>query len=152
MGACIGRDKLFDILRESSLLVKRKKSFSLTPYSNHSYVVAPNRFKNFNVSSTEEVFVSDITYLRTKKGFASLFLVTDVYSRKILGYHVSRDLSHYLAVIVLSRALKGIKNTRGTIHHSDRGVQYCCHNFLKFLGSHSMIASRPMIIIVIKMR
>jgi len=122
-------------------LVKRKKSFSKTTYSKHRYAVAPNRLKNLEVDGAEEVFVSDITYLRTKKGFVYLFLVTDLYSRKILGYHLSKDLSHHSAVIALSKAIKRVQDCRGIIHHSDRGVQYCCHDFLNFLGEQSMIPS-----------
>ena len=137
----VGRDKLFEILRENSMLVRRKCSYSKTTYSNHGYAVAPNRLKKLVITSAEEVFVSDITYIRVRGGFAYLFLVTDAYSRKIVGYHLSKDLSHYSAILALRMALESVVDSRGIVHHSDRGSQYCCHDFLQFLGEHAMVPS-----------
>ena len=140
-GLSLGRDKLFSLLREHSMLVRKKRSYSRTTYSNHTYAVSENRLKNLFLSGAEEVFVSDITYLRTKKGFVYLFLVTDAYSRKIVGYHVSKDLSHHSAILALSMALERIDDSRGIVHHSDRGCQYCCHDFLGYLREHGMLSS-----------
>lgn len=138
----VGRDKLFSVLREANRLVKPKKSFTKTTYSKHSYAVAPNRIKEREVKAPGEILVSDVTYLRLEKGkFAYLFLVTDLFARKILGYHVSRDLSHYSACIALEKAVKELKTSAGVIHHSDRGCQYCCHEFLERLEEHSMLSS-----------
>jgi len=133
--AALGRDALFTILRRTARLIQPKKSFVKTTYSQHSYAVAPNRIKDLVVSAPKQVLVSDITYLRIAKGgFAYLFLVTDKFSRRIVGYHVSRDLTHYSAILALDNAVRFMDNVAGTIHHSDRGCQYCCHEFLKFLG------------------
>jgi len=137
----IGRDKLFSVLRDADALVKPKKSFTKTTYSKHSYAVAPNRIKELEVKAPGEVLVSDITYLRLEKEFAYLFLVTDLGTRKILGYHVTRDLTHYSACIALENAVSALKNSFGVIHHSDRGCQYCCHEYLERLDDHGMLSS-----------
>ena len=137
----VGRDKLFSVLKDAKKLVKPKKSFQKTTNSTHSYAVAPNRIKGIEVQAPGEVLVSDITYLRLEKGFAYLFLVTDLCSRKILGYHVTRDLTHHSACIALEKAVRELKNSVGTIHHSDRGCQYCCHEFLERLAEHGVLSS-----------
>lgn len=139
----IGRDKLFDVLRDADQLIKPKKSFVKTTYSKHSYAVARNRLKRRKAEPRPgKVVVSDITYLRLEHGkFAYLFLVTDLGGRKILGYHVSRDLTHHSACIALERAARAMPKTKGVIHHSDRGCQYCCHEYLARLEHHEMLAS-----------
>lgn len=135
-----GRDKLFSILRANKMLVERKKRLCRTTYSNHGYAVAPNLIKDIEVTGPDQVYVSDITYITLRNGYAYLFLVTDMYSRKIVGYHVSRDLTHHSALLALSMAISDI-DPEGIIHHSDRGCQYCCHEFLNYLKSHGMKAS-----------
>lgn len=104
-------------------------------------MVAPNRIRGLKVEKPNQVFVSDITYIALAKGFAYLFLVTDLFSRKIVGFHLSRDLSHYSALLALYMALKHIKNPESIIHHSDRGCQYCCHDYLDFLRINKIIPS-----------
>ncbi len=104
-------------------------------------MVMPNRVKELDIERANQVLASDITYITLERGFAYLFLVTDVFSRKILGYHLSRDLSHYSALLALDMALKQIKNPVGTIHHSDRGCQYCCHEYLDFLAANGIAPS-----------
>lgn len=140
-GILIGRDKLFEVLGERGMLVKTRRAFARTTYSNHSYAVAPNRVKTLNISRPNQVFVADITYIRLRSGFAYLFLVTDLFSRKIVGYHLSSTLRHEGAIAALEMALEDVSETDGIIHHSDRGCQYCCHEFLKTLGSYKMIPS-----------
>jgi putative transposase len=141
-GKTVGRDFLFSLLRRTERLVKPKKSFIKTTYSQHGYAVAPNRIKEMVVTAPKQVLVSDITYIRMAKGkFAYLFLVTDKFSRRIVGYHVSRDLTHYSALLALDNAVRLMGDVTGTIHHSDRGCQYCCHEFLKYLGEHKMLSS-----------
>jgi putative transposase len=141
-GKVIGRDFLFTLLRKTERLIKAKKSFVKTTYSQHSYAVALNRIKELKVTAPKQVLVSDITYIRMAKGeFAYLFLVTDKFSRRIVGYHVSRDLTHYSARLALDNAIRFMGDVTGTIHHSDRGCQYCCHEFLKYLGEHKMLSS-----------
>ena len=106
------------------------------------YAVAPNRLKTLTVTAPRQVVVSDITYLRLERGaFAYLFLVTDLHARKILGWHVSRDLSHHAAIVALQQAIDALGRTQGIVHHSDRGSQYCCHDYLRQLHAHHMIPS-----------
>jgi len=144
IGMRIGRDQLFGILRKSGRLVKVKKRFEKTTYSQHTYAVAPNLIKELKVVRPWQVVVSDCTYLRLAgREFAYLFLVTDLFTRRIVGYHVSRDLSHYSAVIALENAVRGLSDseTAGMIHHSDRGCQYCCHEYLRTLKAHGILSS-----------
>ena len=136
-----GRDKLFDILRANDMLVVRKKRYEKTTYSEHDYAVAPNRIKDIEVTEPNKVYVSDITYIRIKSSFAYLFLVTDAFSRKIVGFHLSRDLTHHSALLALNMATSHLSDPRGIIHHSDRGCQYCCHEFLDFLQQLNMASS-----------
>lgn len=141
-GKEVGRDYLFTLLRQTARLVKPKKSYVKTTYSRHEYAVAPNLTKELVVTAPKQVLVSDITYIRMERGrFAYLFLVTDKFSRRIVGYHVSRDLTHYSALLALDSAREWMGDVTGTIHHSDRGCQYCCHEYLGYLRKHGMLAS-----------
>lgn len=135
-GMEVGRDSLFTLLRDSGRLVKRKRSFHKTTYSNHSYAVAPNLMRHMVITKPLQALVCDITYLRLPgKACAYLYLLTDSYSRKIVGHHVSRDLTHYSALLALDNAVIGVgKEVTGMVHHSDRGCQYCCHEYLKYLA------------------
>lgn len=141
-GVDIGRDRLFTCLRENGRLVKRKRRGTQTTYARHDYAVAPNRLKALTVTAPRQVVVSDITYLRLTRGvFVYLFLVTDLYARHILGWHLSRDLSHHAALLALDRATEALGRATGIVHHSDRGSQYCCHDYLASLHAHHMIPS-----------
>lgn len=141
-GVRIGRDRLFTMLRMTDRLVKRKRRSTRTTYSHHGYAVAPNQLKTMTVAAPRQVVVSDITYLRVgRSAFAYLFLVTDLYSRKIVGWHLSRDLSHYGALIALHAAIRVLGAVTGVVHHSDRGSQYCCHDYLRQLHAVHMIPS-----------
>lgn len=138
----VGRDRLFTLLRRHHLLVSPKRSYVKTTYSRHSYAVAPNRIKELSVTAPKQVLVSDITYLFIKgQRPAYLFLVSELFSRKILGFHMSRDMSHFSALLALERAVAQIGNANGIIHHSDRGSQYCCHEYLKALNHWNIIPS-----------
>ena len=137
----VGRDKLFEIFRENGMLVKARRKYSRTTYSNHGYAVAPNRVKSLTITMPNQVFVADITYVSLKRGFAYLFLVTDLFSRKIVGSYLSKNLEHTGAIVALQRALEGVTDTTGIIHHSDRGCQYCCHSFLDELREQQMVPS-----------
>lgn len=127
----VGRDAFFELMGMNNMHVERKKKFSKTTYSKHSYAISPNRIKDLELKNPNQVFVSDITYIRTVNGFAYLFLVTDLFSRKIVGWSVRSDLNHQGAVDALNMAIKGLDESNAIIHHSDRGSQYCCHDFLK---------------------
>jgi len=129
----VGRDSLFDILRANDMLVKRKRAYAKTTNSYHHFHKYNNLIKEFNVSRPNQVWVSDITYIRTVKGFCYLALITDLYSRKIIGYDLSDSLELAGCLRALRKALWRTKPAVGLIHHSDRGVQYCSHMYVNEL-------------------
>ena len=130
----LGRDLFFDFLREYGLLVRKKRYRARTTFSNHWLRKYPNLIKDFIPKAPHQLWVSDITYVETDEGFVYLFLITDAYSRKIIGWSISDTLEATNAVTALCMALSqlpaGIKNV---FHHSDRGVQYCCDKYVKLL-------------------
>lgn len=132
----VGRDRFFGIIRSASLWVRYPKRRSVkTTYSRHGYAVAPNRFSGLSVTAPKQVFVADITYIPLRgSGQVYLFLLTDAYSRMIVGHYVSNGLGNEGAQAALRRARKLHGGTLAkVIHHSDRGSQYCCHEFLDTL-------------------
>ncbi len=124
-GLKLGRDRFFDLLRRHALLVKRHRKYALTTNSRHSFHIYDNLIKEMSVEAPNQVFVSDITYIRLENGFGYLALVTDVYSRKVVGYDFSRGLTVAGPLRALRMALRGVKDPSKLIHHSDRGVQNC---------------------------
>ena len=133
----IGRDLLFDLLRENNLLVrKRRRSQPRTTDSNHWMRKYPDLIRDIKLSRGNELWVSDITYIHLKNNkFAYLSLVTDAYSRKIVGFCMNSDLSADGPVTALEMALKGRASDESLIHHSDRGSQYCSDAYISLLRS-----------------
>jgi len=129
----IGRDSLFDILRENNMLVKRKRAYAKTTNSYHHFHKYSNLIKEMEITRPNQVWVSDITYIRTVKGFCYLALITDLYSRKIIGYDISDSLELTGCLRALKKALWHARPAAGLIHHSDRGVQYCSHMYVNEL-------------------
>lgn len=129
----IGRDKLFDILREYDMLIKRKKSFCKTTNSYHHFHKYKNLIKDIDVTAPNQVWVSDITYIRTVKGFCYLALITDLFSRKIVGFDISDSLELAGCLRALKRAKQTARPAIGLIHHSDRGIQYCSNQYVNEL-------------------
>jgi putative transposase len=141
-GVVVGRDALFTVLRDAGLLVKRKRRGTHTTYSQHGYAVAPNRFATLTLTGPRQAVVSDITYLRlARETFAYLFLVSDAFSRQIVGWHLHRDLTHHGALHALDGAVRGLREVEGLVHHSDRGSQYCCHDYLRALAACRIVPS-----------
>ena len=137
----IGRDRLFDLLREEDMLIKPLKKHRRTTIP--GFWRAPNRLPGLIVSFRDQVWVCDITYLELIKGrFAYLFLLMDLYSRYIIGWHVSSSLASDCAVACLEMALSrpGYRPV-GTIHHSDHGVQYTSHGYIGTLQKNGLLAS-----------
>jgi len=134
----IGRDRLFRILRENDLLIKRKKYTSRTTYSYHRFYKHKNIIKDLNINSANQVWASDITYIRTINGFCYLALITDMHSRKIVGYDLSDSLELNGCIRALNKAIYQAKNTEGIIHHSDRGIQYCSNQYTTILKRKKM--------------
>lgn len=125
LGVKMGRDALFSYLREEKILIKPLKSYTKTTDSKHWLKKYPNLLKELVPSRIEEVFVSDITYVKTQERTHYLSLVTDVFSRKIMGYQLSDDMSAENVAKALQMAIKNRKTDWPLIHHSDRGLQYC---------------------------
>ncbi len=125
----IGRDRLFDILREKDMLVKRKKTSCKTTDSYHRFHKYNNLIKDLEITAPNQVWVSDITYIRTVNGFCYLALITDLYSRKIIGHDLSDSLELAGCQRALKKALWHARPAAGLIHHSDRGIQYCSNQY-----------------------
>jgi len=133
-GAKVGRDRMFEILKERGLLVEAKASdYPTTTSSYHCLPVFKNLIKNQEVSQPNQIWVGDITYLRTEEGFMYLSLLTDKMSRKIVGYHCGDSLEAIGCVRALEMALEQMPKGAQPIHHSDRGSQYCCHDYVNRL-------------------
>lgn len=130
----IGRDAMFDLLSERGLLVtKRKRRGPITTLSKHRFKKYPNIIRDFIPIAPNQLWVSDITYIHLADCFAYLSLITDAYSHKIVGFYLSRNLSAQGSLMALKMALANNVNRAGLIHHSDRGVQYCCDEYVKLL-------------------
>ena len=127
----IGRDVLFNFLRAEYLLIKPKRSYVKTTNSKHWMKKYPNLIKNIEVTKPEQLWVSDITYIQTEQGHNYLSLVTDAYSKKIMGYELLDNLSTAGPLKALESALKNRKYTHDLIHHSDRGLQYCSYEYVE---------------------
>ena len=134
----LGRDKFFDLMRDEGLLIRRKRKYAKTTNSEHGFKVYSNKIKDLKVLRPNQVWVCDITYVATLKGFMYLALITDLYSRRIVGYDISDSLEAEGCRRALKRALSLVKNPTGIIHHSDRGIQYCCKEYIKLLKNNKM--------------
>ena len=129
LGRGFGRDKFFALLRHHDLLVKRKRKHAVTTQSAHPFYKYQNELVKTAVTAPNQAWVSDITYLRTGKGFVYLSLITDAYSRKIVGWNVDSSLGVGSTLKAVEQAIRQSRQTKGIIHHSDRGIQYCCYAY-----------------------
>ena len=135
----IGRDKFFSLLKGNYLLVKKRRKHVGTTDSNHVYRRYRNLIKEYIPTGPEQIWVSDVTYLSIEKGFVYLSLVTDLYSKKIMGYHVDATLETRGPLEALRMALKNRMHPDSLlIHHSDHGIQYCCHEYVSALESNQI--------------
>lgn len=135
----MGRDALFDLLAYEQMLVRKRKRRTVTTNSRHWYKKYPNLVRAIIPDGPNQLWVSDITYIKADQDFLYLFLITDAYSKKILGYRLAKDLSSLHAVNSLQDALKNMgKPISGLIHHSDRGLQYCSQEYVTLLQDYSL--------------
>jgi len=133
----IGRDAMFDLLATHKLLIrKRKRRVPVTTFSDHWMRKYPNLIVDFIATAPNQLWVSDITYITLKDDFAYLSLITDAYSRKIVGFYLSETLSADGCIKALQIALKNNPQLGRLIHHSDRGSQYCCADYVSILDKH----------------
>ena len=131
----VSRDTLFNVLRKHNMLTLRKKTSARTTNSYHRFYKYKNIIKDVEVTRPNQVLVSDITYIRTIKGFCYLALITDMRSRKIVGYDLSDSLELNGCVRALNKALYQAGDINGLIHHSDRGIQYCSNRQVMLSGN-----------------
>ena len=132
----MGRDNFFAMLGKNKLLVRKTKRSVYTTNSKHFFYRYPNMVKDFTPLKAHELWVADITYIPLTNRFAYLFLITDAYSRKIVGHYVSDDMKVSSAIIALKKAIDQKPADRIVIHHSDRGMQYCSTAYVQLLQQH----------------
>jgi putative transposase len=138
-GVRLGRDRLFEELRQRDLLLKPVRAeYPRTTQSYHHLPVFGNRLRGLEVKKPHEAWVSDLTYLRTREGFLYLALITDRYSRKVVGAHVGDTLEAMGCVRALEAAVAQLPAGSKPIHHSDQGSQYCCHEYVRRLEAHGI--------------
>ena len=137
----MGRDGFFNLLRNNKLLVRRRKRSVHTTNSNHHFRRYPNLVKDYIPLKAHELWVADITYIPLKNRFAYLFLITDAYSRKIVGFHTSDDMKVSSATLALKKALAQKPAETIVIHHSDRGIQYCSTAYVQLLQQNNAMIS-----------
>ena len=137
-GIKLGRDGLFDYLRQHHLLIQPRRSYTKTTFSKHWMKKYPNLLKERVITEPEQVFASDITYVESEEGVHYLSLVTDAGSRKIMGHELSREMKASDVVKALKRAVGQRCHERPLIHHSDRGLQYCSQIYQAELKRHGI--------------
>lgn len=140
-GVRLGRDRFLEVLRGERLLLEPLPRAPRTTWSGHSLEVFPNRIKGVVLEAPNQAWASDITYLRTREGFGYLSLITDLFSRKVVGYHVGHDLTAGESLHALEMALKAKPAQARLTHHSDRGCQYCSHEYVGRLKAQGIAIS-----------
>jgi putative transposase len=138
----IGRDKLFQILGANHLLITPKRNYIITTNTHHRFQKHKDLIQDIELKRPEQVWVSDITYLGTRSNHMYLSLITDAYSKKIVGYYVSNNLNTTSSIQALLMAIKSRKyKTEKLIHHSDKGIQYCSNDYQEILNKNKILCS-----------
>ena len=137
----IGRDGLFDLLREEGLLVATKKRYTKTTNSKHWMHKYPNLIQHMAVNRPEQLWVADITYVAVAQGYCYVHLITDAYSKQIMGYYTSESLAATSTLKALQMALSKRQYKDQLTHHSDRGLQYCSGLYTKLLAQNNIAVS-----------
>lgn len=142
VGLPVGHRRVGRIMRENGIQVHRNKKYRVTTDSNHSFNIAPNLLaSDFYAAKPNQKWAGDISYIWTREGWLYLAVILDLHSRRVIGWAVSNRLKKDLAVRALEMAIALRKPPRGCIHHSDRGSQYCAHDYQKILRTHGLQAS-----------
>ncbi len=141
MGVSVGRDRLFELLRSQGLLIVRRRTAARTTDSRHGFRAYPNRYRDLRLSAPHQAWVSDLTYVRTDEGFMYLSLIQDAYSRRIVGYAAEETLEATGSLRALDRALRQLPADARVVHHSDRGIQYCCGEYVRQLKARGLTIS-----------
>jgi putative transposase len=131
----LGRDKLFSLVSSRGLLIRRRRKYARTTQSRHRFRKYKNEIKDFKATRPHQLWVVDMTFIRIKKGFVYLFLLTDAYSRKVVGWSLTGSPDVKSAMQALRMAIRQCPDRSGLIHHSDRGFQYCSPAYVKVTES-----------------
>jgi len=137
-GRTVNGKRIRRVMRKYGLVAQIRRRFIRTTDSNHPYPVYPNLLKDRKVSGVNQVWVADLTYIRIQNGFVFLAVVLDLFSRKVVGWGISKRIDHELTLAALRVALVQRKPESGLIHHSDRGVQYACQAYVDLLIEHGI--------------
>lgn len=137
-GIRMGRDRLFEVLRGQDLLIRRRRRGTRTTDSGHGFRTYPNRYRELELGGAHEAWVSDLTYVRTDEGFVYVSVIGDAWSRKIVGYAAERTLEATGPVRALRMALAQLPPEARPMHHSDRGIQYCCRAYVEALEARGL--------------
>jgi putative transposase len=138
----IGRDTFFDILRANHLLIQPKRSYHITTNSHHRFRKHQNQILDLEINRPEQVWVSDITYIGKREKPCYVSIITDAYSKKIMGHYVADNMSTQSSVMALKMAIQQRKNKEiPLIHHSDRGLQYCANDYQSVLSKNGILPS-----------
>ena len=141
-GMMIGRYRVRRLMRLAGITVKKKRRYKITTQSNHRYPASPNLIQRcFQTERPNMVWVSDITYIKTMEGWLYLAVVMDLYSRKIVGWALARNMAVEMVKSALMMAIGRRKPGNGLIHHSDRGIQYACDEYRRLLQNHGITSS-----------
>lgn len=140
-GIKMGRDKFISLMGEHGYHVIKKRRYKQTTNSKHKRKVYNNLIKHLEINGADVAWASDITYVKTAEGYMYLSLVTDLYTRRIMGYSLGNDLSANYSMEALKMAIKTSKGHGAKIHHSDRGIQYCSEDYIKCLRKHNITSS-----------
>jgi putative transposase len=140
--AMIGRDRLFELLRAEGMLITKRKNYTVTTDSKHWMRKYPNQIKELVLNRPEQLWVADITYIDTVDGNAYLHLITDAYSKQIMGYELCSNMEAFSTVKALTMALTNRQyKDQLLIHHSDRGLQYCSRVYIDTLMRNNITIS-----------
>jgi putative transposase len=134
----VNAKRVYRLMREDNLLCVRKRKFVLTTYSNHGLRVYPNLAAGMMLTSIDQLWRADITYIRLREEFVFLAVVLDAFSRKAIGWALDRTLQDELTLTALRMAIKNRNLRPGLVHHSDRGSQYASHDYTGLLNEHGI--------------
>lgn len=142
LGLNVGHRRVGRLMRQNGISVVRTRKYKATTNSNHRFNIAPNRLEqNFTADRPNQKWAGDISYIWTREGWSYLAVVLDLYSRRVIGWAISNRLKSGLATQALNTAIALRRPPPGCIHHSDRGSQYCSHDYQKRLREHGFKAS-----------
>lgn len=137
----MGRDKVHKCLKDNDLIIKPKRKYNTTTDSKHRFYKFKNRIKGLDINRPEQVFVNDITYIKVQDKYAYLFLVTDAYSKKIMGWTINFTMKVKDAFKAIKMAHSNRRFKTEVFHHSDRGIQYCTPGYINYIQNKGMIPS-----------